>query len=37
MLEEFRDFAGETGYHLPLNDERATAVALEILDLTQKK
>jgi hypothetical protein len=37
MREAFEDFAGETGYHLPLMDERANAVALELLDLTQKK
>ena len=27
MLEAFRDFAGETGYHLPLHDIRAQRVA----------
>lgn len=27
MREEFSDFSGETGYHLPLMDENATRVA----------
>lgn len=31
MREAFRDFTGETGYHLPLDDERAYNVALEIV------
>lgn len=29
--EAFADFAGETGYHLPLMDERANAAALDVL------
>lgn len=31
MLDAFRDYTGETGYHLPLADERATRVARHLI------
>lgn len=39
MREAFWDYTGETGYYLPLTDERATKVALDILkfDKDQEK
>lgn len=33
MRDEFRDFAGETGHHLPLMDERASNIANLLLGL----
>jgi hypothetical protein len=32
MRYQFADFAGETGYHLPLHDKRASAVAEQLME-----
>lgn len=31
MREEFRDFTGDTGFHLPLDDPKAQGVAKSLL------
>ena len=31
LVDDFRDFSGETGYHLPLNDVKVFRVAHHIL------
>lgn len=35
--EEFEDFNGETGFHLPLMDERALVVAAQLLEVYNSK
>jgi NAD-dependent DNA ligase len=37
MRYAFSDFTGETGYHLPLMDERASRVAEQIMETYKKE